>query len=249
MPAPTPKEFPLRHIAIEGPIGVGKTSLVGLLAKRFSGTQILEDVTNPFLADFYAGKKGAAFQTQIYFLLSRFQQQQEIAQIDLFKNLVVADYTFAKDKIFAYLTLNDSEISLYDKIYATLAANVPRPDIVVHLTASRRDLPFAHQEARPRVREGDLRRVPQVARRGLQLLLLPLPRMAAPRRRDERDRLRREEGRPRRPHRADHPPVPRDADLRAARLEEVGVGAVERLRALGAGPEILGERPRGSATA
>ncbi len=136
MPAPTPKEFPLRHIAVEGPIGVGKTSLVGLLAKRFSGTQILEDVTNPFLADFYAGKKGAAFQTQIYFLLSRYRQQQEIAQIDLFRNLVIADYTFAKDKIFAYLTLNDAEIALYDKLYATLAASVPRPDLVVHLTAS-----------------------------------------------------------------------------------------------------------------
>jgi deoxyadenosine/deoxycytidine kinase len=136
VPAPTPKEFPLRHIAIEGPIGVGKTSLVGLLAKRFSGTQILEDVTNPFLADFYAGKKGAAFQTQIYFLLSRYRQQQEIAQIDLFRNLVIADYTFAKDKIFAYLTLSDAEIALYDKLYATLAASVPRPDLVVHLTAS-----------------------------------------------------------------------------------------------------------------
>ncbi len=136
MPAPTPKEFPLRHIAIEGPIGVGKTSLVGLLAKRFSGTQILEDVTNPFLADFYEGKKGAAFQAQIFFLLSRFRQQQEIAQIDLFRNLVIADYTFAKDKIFAYLTLNDAEIALYDKLYATLVASVPRPDLVVHLTAS-----------------------------------------------------------------------------------------------------------------
>jgi deoxyguanosine kinase len=136
VPAPTPKEFPLRHIAIEGPIGVGKTSLVGLLAKRFSGTQILEDVTNPFLTDFYEGKKGAAFQAQIYFLLSRYQQQQEIAQIDLFKNLVVADYTFPKDKIFAYLTLNDAEIALYDRLYASLATNVPRPDLVIHLTAS-----------------------------------------------------------------------------------------------------------------
>jgi deoxyadenosine/deoxycytidine kinase len=136
VPAPTPKEFPLRHIAIEGPIGVGKTSLVGLLAKRFSGTQILEDVTNPFLSDFYAGKKGAAFQAQIYFLLSRYQQQKEIAQIDLFKNLVIADYTFQKDKIFAYLTLNDAEIALYDKIYASLAGSVPRPDLVIHLTAS-----------------------------------------------------------------------------------------------------------------
>ncbi len=136
MPAPTPKEFPLRYIAVEGPIGVGKTSLVGLLAKRFSGTQILEDVTNPFLTDFYAGRKGAAFQAQIYFLLSRYQQQQEIGQIDLFKNLVISDYTFPKDKIFAYLTLNDAEIALYDKLYASLSGAVPRPDLVIHLTAS-----------------------------------------------------------------------------------------------------------------
>jgi deoxyadenosine/deoxycytidine kinase len=74
--APSPQKFPLRHIAVEGPIGVGKTSLVGLLAKRFSGTQVLEDVTNPFLSDFYAGKKGAAFQTQIFVLHARFRQQQ-----------------------------------------------------------------------------------------------------------------------------------------------------------------------------
>lgn len=136
MGAPTPQQFPLRHIAVEGPIGVGKTSLVELLAKRFSGTQVLEDVSNPFLSDFYSGKKGAAFKAQLFFLLSRYQQQQEIAQIDLFKNLIIADYTFAKDKVFANLTLNDAEILIYDKLYGTLSASVPRPDLVVHLTAS-----------------------------------------------------------------------------------------------------------------
>jgi deoxyguanosine kinase len=136
LPAPSPQQFPLRHIAIEGPIGVGKTSLVGLLARRFSGTQVLEDVKNPFLESFYAGKEGAAFQTQIFFLLSRYQQQQQIAQIDLFKNLVLADYTFAKDKIFANLTLSDAEMHIYDKLYSALSENVPRPDLVVHLTAS-----------------------------------------------------------------------------------------------------------------
>ena len=117
MGAPTPQQFPLRHIAVEGPIGVGKTSLVELLARRFSGTQVLEDVSNPFLSDFY-------------------QQQQEIAQIDLFKNLVIADYTFAKDKVFANLTLNDAEMVIYNKMYGALAESVPRPDLVVHLTAS-----------------------------------------------------------------------------------------------------------------
>jgi len=134
--APSPDKFPLRHIAIEGPIGVGKTSLASLLAKRFSGTQVLEDVGNPFLSDFYAGRPGAAFQAQIYFLLSRFQQQKEIAQVDLFKELVIADYTFAKDKIFAHLTLTDEELRVYEKVWAPLSETIPRPDLVIHLTAS-----------------------------------------------------------------------------------------------------------------
>jgi deoxyadenosine/deoxycytidine kinase len=134
--APSPEAFPMRHIALEGPIGVGKTSFAGRLAKRFSGTQVLEDVRNPFLEDFYAGKPGAAFQAQLFFLLTRYQQQLEVAQIDLFSNLVIADYTFAKDKIFASLTLTDAEMSLYDKLYVPLSDSVPKPDLVVHLTAS-----------------------------------------------------------------------------------------------------------------
>lgn len=136
MGTPTAERFPLRHIAIDGPIGVGKTSLASLLAKRFSGTEMLEDVSNPFLPDFYAGKKGAAFSTQIYFLLSRYRQQREVAQIDLFKNLVIADYMFAKDKIFANLTLGDEEMAVYEKVYRPLSESVPRPDLVIHLTAS-----------------------------------------------------------------------------------------------------------------
>ena len=138
---PAPKSSRCRHIAIEGPIGVGKTSLAGLLAKRFSGTQILEDVKNPFLADFYEGRKGAAFQTQIYFLLSRYGQQQEIAQMDLFKELVIADYTFAKDKIFANLTLSDEEMRIYEKVWGPLSEALPKPDLVIHLTATRRHVP------------------------------------------------------------------------------------------------------------
>ena len=84
MPIPSEGDVTLRHVAVDGPIGVGKTSLVEMLARRFHGTKILEDVDNPFLPDFYKKKKGAAFQTQLFFLLSRYQQQQEIAQIDLF---------------------------------------------------------------------------------------------------------------------------------------------------------------------
>ena len=126
----------LRHVAIDGPIGVGKTSLVELLARRFRGTKILEDVDNPFLGDFYKKKKGAAFQTQLFFLLSRYQQQQEIAQIDLFTNLVVADYHFPKDKIFACINLDDSELLIYDRLYTLLSESVRKPDLVIFLQGS-----------------------------------------------------------------------------------------------------------------
>jgi len=133
---PTEGDVPLRHLAIEGPIGVGKTSLVELLARRFRGTKILEDVDNPFLGDFYKKKKGAAFQTQLFFLLSRYQQQQEIAQIDLFTNLVVVDYHFPKDKIFACINLDDSELLIYDRLYTLLSESVRKPDLVIFLQGS-----------------------------------------------------------------------------------------------------------------
>jgi len=126
----------LRHLAVDGPIGVGKTALVELLARRFHGTKILEDVDNPFLPDFYKKKKGSAFQTQLFFLLSRYQQQQEIAQIDLFTNLVVADYHFPKDKIFACLNLDDSELLIYDRLYTLLSESVRKPDLVIFLQGS-----------------------------------------------------------------------------------------------------------------
>lgn len=136
MPIPTEGDVKLRHLAIDGPIGVGKTSLVEMLARRFHGTKILEDVDNPFLPDFYKKKKGAAFQTQLFFLLSRYQQQQEIAQIDLFSTLVVADYHFPKDKIFACLNLDDSELLIYDRLYTLLSDSVRKPDLVIYLQGS-----------------------------------------------------------------------------------------------------------------
>jgi deoxyadenosine/deoxycytidine kinase len=136
MAIPTEGDVKLRHLAIDGPIGVGKTALVELLARKFRGTKILEDVDNPFLADFYKKKKGAAFQTQLFFLLSRYQQQQEIAQIDLFTNLVVADYHFPKDKIFACINLDDSELLIYDRLYTMLAESVRKPDLVIYLQGS-----------------------------------------------------------------------------------------------------------------
>jgi deoxyguanosine kinase len=136
MAIPSEGDVPLRHVAIDGPIGVGKTSLVELLSRRFHGTKILEDVDNPFLPEFYKKKKGSAFQTQLFFLLSRYQQQREIAQIDLFTTLVVADYHFPKDKIFACLNLDDSELLIYDRLYGLLSETVPKPDLVLYLQGS-----------------------------------------------------------------------------------------------------------------
>jgi deoxyadenosine/deoxycytidine kinase len=127
--------LPYRFLAVDGPIGVGKTSLVDRLVRKFEAVKVLEDVENPFLPDFYQDKSGAAFQTQMYFLLSRFKQQQEIVQQELFQRLVISDYTFQKDRIFAYLTLGDDELALYDKLYATLEPSVPVPDLVLYLTA------------------------------------------------------------------------------------------------------------------
>jgi deoxyadenosine/deoxycytidine kinase len=97
---------------------------------------VLEDITNPFLPDFYEGRAGAAFQVQIYFLLSRFQQQREINQMNLFQRLVLADYTFPKDRIFAYLNLDDTDLRVYEKLYPVLEQEVPAPDLVIYLQAS-----------------------------------------------------------------------------------------------------------------
>lgn len=127
--------LPLNYLAVDGPIGVGKTTLVDMLASRFEGVKVLEDVTNPFLDDFYKDRPGAPFQTQLYFLLSRFQQQQEIIQRELFQRLVVADYPFVKDRIFAYLNLTDDELMLYDKLYQVLEPQVPQPDLLLYLAA------------------------------------------------------------------------------------------------------------------
>ncbi len=125
-----------RFIAVEGPIGVGKTSLVERLAPRFGARAELESVDNPFLANFYAEADGAAFQTQLFFLLSRYRQQRDLSQADLFQSKVMTDYIFAKDRIFAYLNLNDDELAIYDKLYALLEADIPRPDLTIYLQAS-----------------------------------------------------------------------------------------------------------------
>lgn len=125
-----------RLIAVEGPIGVGKSSLVDLLATRFSAVKVKEQIENPFLRDFYREKPGAAFQAQLFFLLNRFVQQRDLSQTDLFQQMTLCDYIFAKDKIFAYLNLDDSELMLYERLYALLSEKVPKPDLVIYLQAS-----------------------------------------------------------------------------------------------------------------
>jgi deoxyadenosine/deoxycytidine kinase len=125
-----------RYIAIEGPIGVGKTTLATALAERLSGRLVLEAVEeNPFLPGFYQDRRKHAFQAQLFFLLSRFQQQQELFQQDLFSQVTVADYLFAKDRIFASLTLEPNELALYERVWQALGARVVRPDLVVYLQA------------------------------------------------------------------------------------------------------------------
>ena len=125
-----------RYIAIEGPIGVGKTTLATALADRLGGRVVLEAVEeNPFLPGFYQDRRKHAFQAQLFFLLSRFQQQQELFQQDLFNQVTIADYLFAKDRIFASLTLEPNELALYERIWQVLGARVVKPDLVVYLQA------------------------------------------------------------------------------------------------------------------
>ena len=125
-----------RYIVVEGPIGVGKTSLSNLLAERFNARRVLERFEdNPFLSSFYTDRAKYAFQTQIFFLLSRFRQQQELFQQDLFSDVTVSDYLFAKDRIFACLTLDTHELALYDRVFEALGPRVTKPDLVIYLKA------------------------------------------------------------------------------------------------------------------
>lgn len=130
-----PRDAP-RYIVIEGPIGVGKTTLVTKLAERYNARTVLEIFEeNPFLADFYGDRDRYAFQTEMFFLLSRYRQQEAFAQDDLFAQISVSDYLFTKCRLFASLTLSDHELTLYDRMYSILSTQVPRPDIVIHLHA------------------------------------------------------------------------------------------------------------------
>jgi len=126
----------LKYIAVDGPIGSGKTTLVSMLAEDLKGHAILEtSQNNPFLPDFYKDRKRNAFKTQLFFLLNRYQQQLELKQQDLFRSTVVCDYTFAKDAIFAQVNLSDDEQTLYQTIFHLLRERLPKPDLVIYLRA------------------------------------------------------------------------------------------------------------------
>jgi deoxyadenosine/deoxycytidine kinase len=124
----------LQYLVIDGVIGVGKTTLTRMLVEYFNARIVLEQHDkNPFLEDFYRDPKHYAFQTQLFFLLNRYRQQQTIPQRDLFQQMIISDYLFAKDKIFAYLTLEARELQLYEKMLPLLERDIPQPDLVIYL--------------------------------------------------------------------------------------------------------------------
>jgi len=122
-------------LAIEGPVGVGKTALAERLALRLDATAILEDADNPFLADFYQDRPGSAFQAQLFFLLNRHRQLSGFRQTDLFSQVSICDYVFDRDRIYAYLSLDDAELFIYQRLYDLLVRDIPAPDLVVYLQA------------------------------------------------------------------------------------------------------------------
>ncbi|MBI4385090.1 MAG: deoxynucleoside kinase [Nitrospinae bacterium] len=137
----TKKIIEPRFIAVEGAIGAGKTSLARLLGEKFDAKLVLEkDEENPFIEKFYQDRGSYAFQTQIFFLLSRYKQYLGLAQRDLFNSVALVDYLFQRDRIFAHLNLKGHELALYEQIYALIKNKIPKPDLVIFLQASPRVL-------------------------------------------------------------------------------------------------------------
>jgi deoxyadenosine/deoxycytidine kinase len=127
----------INYIAIEGVIGAGKTTLAKMLASEIGGELLLDDaMNNPFLVDFYKDKKRYSFSVQLFFLLTRYQQQQSLQMHDLFAQRIIADYSFARDHIFATVNLSRRELILYEKMLPLLKADIPKPDLTIYLQAS-----------------------------------------------------------------------------------------------------------------
>ena len=122
-----------RYIAIEGAIGVGKSRLADRLGSRLDATVVLDETDNPFLGDALSGRAGAAFQAQLFFTLARHRQQTTLRQSDLFSQLTICDYLFERDKIYAYLNLDDNELFIYQRLYELLVPDLPVPDLVIYL--------------------------------------------------------------------------------------------------------------------
>jgi len=130
------EEISFKHIAIEGVFKSKKTLLAHILAQKIGGQLVLDPTGNPYLKDFYNEKEGAAFLAQLIFLANRYHQQARLLQRDLFMDRVICDYLFEKDKIYAYQTLTDDELMVYERIYSILAERVPKPDLVIYLQIS-----------------------------------------------------------------------------------------------------------------
>lgn len=124
-----------RYLAIEGPPGLGKTALAQRLGARLDAAVVLDECANPFLADFYAGRSGAAFQTQLFFTLARHRQLQRLRQGDLFAQTTICDYLFERDRLYAYTILDDNELYIYQRLFDLVARDVPVPDLVLYLQA------------------------------------------------------------------------------------------------------------------
>jgi deoxyadenosine/deoxycytidine kinase len=132
----TKQDIPFRHIAIEGMMKSGKTRLTNILAQKIGGKVIFDRLENPYIKDFYDELEGAAFLAQLVFLVNRYHQQSRLLQRDLFEERVICDYMFEKDKIYAYQTLTDDELIVYDRIYSILNERVAKPDLVIYLQIS-----------------------------------------------------------------------------------------------------------------
>ena len=132
----TKQDIPFRHIAIEGIMKSGKTRLANILAQKIGGKVIFDRLENPYIKDFYDELEGAAFLAQLVFLVNRYHQQSRLLQRDLFEEWVICDYVFEKDKIYAYQTLTDDELVVYDRIYSILTERVAKPDLVIYLQIS-----------------------------------------------------------------------------------------------------------------
>lgn len=159
-------EEPL-YVVVEGPIGVGKTTLVHRLREKMDAQLVLEIVEeNPFLPQFYANPKRYAFQTQLFFLMSRFRQQKDLYQDPELNSGFLADYHLLKDRIFAELTLEDEELSLYKSVYESLSLCVRKPDVLIYLTADEKSLiERIERRARPFERDFDRRYLARLSER------------------------------------------------------------------------------------